>query len=83
MKLSRQEYWSGLPFPSPEDLPKPGIEPGSPALQTDALPSELLGKPKSILLELILKEAEKLFKYDSKHLLKSKILKVLFLIFLL
>ena len=30
--LSRQEYWSGLPFPSPEDLPDPGIEPGSPAL---------------------------------------------------
>ena len=83
MGFPRQEYWSGLPFPSPEDLPEPGIEPGSPALQTDALPSELLGKPKSILLELILEEAEKLFKYDSKHLLKLKILKVLFLIFLL
>ena len=39
-EFSRQEYWSGLPFPSPGDLPKPGIEPGSPALQTDALPSE-------------------------------------------
>ena len=38
--FSRQEYWSGLPFPSPADLPKPGIEPKSPALQTDALPSE-------------------------------------------
>ena len=38
--FSRQEYWSGLPFPSPGDLPNPGIEPGSPALQTDALPSE-------------------------------------------
>ena len=45
MEFSRQEYWSGLPFPSPEDLPNPGIEPGSPALQADALPSELLGKP--------------------------------------
>ena len=45
MKFSRQEYWSGLPFPSPEDLPDPGIEPGSPALQADALPCELLGKP--------------------------------------
>ena len=32
MKFSRQEYWSGLPFPSPEDLPNPGIEPGSPGL---------------------------------------------------
>ena len=40
MKFSRQEYWSGLPFPSPGDLPNPGIEPGSPALQADALPSE-------------------------------------------
>ena len=44
MGFSRQEYWSGLPFPSPEDLPNPGIEPGSPALQTDALPSEPPGK---------------------------------------
>ena len=38
--FSRQEYWSGVPFPSPGDLPNPGIEPGSPALQADALPSE-------------------------------------------
>ena len=45
MGFSRQEYWSGLPFPSPEDLPNPGIEPRSPALQTDTLPSEPLGKP--------------------------------------
>ena len=36
MGFSRQEYWSGLPFPSPGDLPDPGIEPGSPALQADA-----------------------------------------------
>ena len=40
MEFSRQEYWSGLPFPSPGDLPDPGIEPGSPALWVDALPSE-------------------------------------------
>ena len=40
MGFSRQEYWSGLPFLSPGDLPNPGIEPGSPALQADALPSE-------------------------------------------
>ena len=39
MEFSRQEYWSGLPFPSPEDLPASGIEPRSPALQADALPS--------------------------------------------
>ena len=42
---SRQEYWSGLPFPSPEDLPNPGMEPRSPALQADAFPSEPPGKP--------------------------------------
>ena len=40
MEFSRHEYWSGLPFSSPGDLPNPGIEPGSPALQADALPSE-------------------------------------------
>ena len=45
MGFSRQEYWSGLPFPSPGDLPNPGIEPGSPALQADALSSEPPGKP--------------------------------------
>ena len=45
MGFSRQEYWSGLTFPSPGDLPNPGIEPGSPALQADALPSEPPGKP--------------------------------------
>ena len=45
MEFSRQEYWSGLPFPSPRDLSNPGIEPGSPALQADALPSEPPGKP--------------------------------------
>ena len=42
--FSRQEYWSGLPFPSPGDLPDPGIEPGSPSLQADTLPFELPGK---------------------------------------
>ena len=41
MEFSRQEYWSGLPFPSPGDLPDPRIEPGSPALQAGSLPSEL------------------------------------------
>ena len=44
MEFSRQEYWSGLPFPSPGDLPDPGIEPRSPTLQADALPSEPPGK---------------------------------------
>ena len=45
MGFSRQECWSGLPFPSPEDLPDPGIEPRSPALQVDALTTEVPGKP--------------------------------------
>ena len=40
MGFPRQEYWSGLPFPSPGDLPDTGIEPGFPALQADSLPSE-------------------------------------------
>ena len=40
MGFSREEYWSGLPFPSPGDLPNTGIEPGSPALEADSLPSE-------------------------------------------
>ena len=46
--FSRQECWSGLPFPSSGDLPNPGIEPGSPALQADALPSAPPGKPNSL-----------------------------------
>ena len=41
----RQEYWSGLPFPSPGDLPNPGIEPGCPTSQADSLPTEPPGKP--------------------------------------
>ena len=45
MGFSRQEYWGGLPFPSPGDLPNPGIEPRSPTLQADALTSEPPGKP--------------------------------------
>ena len=46
MEFSRQQYWSGLPFPSPGDLPDPGIEPKSSALQADTLPSEPSEKPK-------------------------------------
>ena len=45
MGFSRQEYWSGLTFPSPGDLPDPEIEPRSPALQAESLPTELEGKP--------------------------------------
>ena len=45
MKFSKAEYWSGLPFPSPGDLPDPGVKPRSPALQADSLPAEPQGKP--------------------------------------
>ena len=53
MGFSRQEYWSGLPFPSSGDLPDPGIEPRSPALQADTLPSEPPGKPTKALCTYI------------------------------
>ena len=54
MGFSRQEYWSGLPFPSPGDLPDPGIEPRFPTFQADALTSEPPGKPlvSGILLKI-------------------------------
>ena len=47
MGFSRQEYWSGLPCPSPADLPNPGIKPRSPTLEAESLPSEPPGKPKN------------------------------------
>ena len=46
MGFSRQECWRGLPFPSPGNLPDPGIKPRSPALQADSLPPELRAKPR-------------------------------------
>ena len=48
MGFSRQEYWNGFPFPSTGDLPDPGMEPRSPALQADALPPEPPGKAQGI-----------------------------------
>ena len=48
IEFSRREYWSGLPFPSPGDLPDLGIKPRSPALQADSLPTELQGRPQYI-----------------------------------
>ena len=47
MRFSKQEYWRGLPFPSPGDLPNPGIKPRSPALQVDSFAAEPPGKPKN------------------------------------
>ena len=58
MGFSRQVYWSGLPFPSPGDLPNPGIEPRSPTLQADALTSEPPGKPELTYFSLILRTAQ-------------------------
>ena len=72
MGFSRQEYWSGLPFPSPGDLPDPGIEPRSPALQADALPSEppgYLGSPKCRYLHLIHRVAVKSKYYNMDKVL--------------
>ena len=52
IEFSRQDYWSGLPFPSPGDLPDPGIEPRYSAMQAVALPSEPPGKPFSLLTHI-------------------------------
>ena len=57
MEFSRQEYWSGLPFPSPGDLPDPGIKARSPTLQADSLLSESPGKPKEALYTLTKKDS--------------------------
>ena len=64
MKFSRQEYWSGLPSPSPGDFPSPAIEHGSPSLQADTLPSEPPGEPrficllKTLMLEMLILEVK-------------------------
>ena len=57
MGFSRQEYWSGLPFPSPGDLPNPGIEPRCPAWQADAFSSEPPGKPREAVYVGKIKES--------------------------
>ena len=66
MEFSRQEYWNGLPFPSPRDLPKPGIEAGSPALQADALLSALLSWIKNQALRK--SERERQIPYDITYM---------------
>ena len=50
MGFPRQEYWSGLPSPTPGDLPNPGIQPRSPSLQADSLPFEPPGKPATLVV---------------------------------
>ena len=69
MEFSRQEYWSGLPFPSPGNLPDPGIEPRSPSLQTDVLPSEPPGKQAQIFLLLLLNMATRRQHFVMRHTL--------------
>ena len=67
MGFSRQEYWSGLPFPSPGDLPDPGIKPRFPALQADALTSEPPGKPFAILKSTITLLLGSIYCYSQVH----------------
>ena len=74
MEFSRQEYWSGLPFPSPGDLPNPGMELGSPALYADYLPSKPPGKPD------IPKHQAQLLKKNFKEQMISILYKVLLLL---
>ena len=81
--FSRQESWSGLPFPSPGDLPNPGIKPPSPALQADDLPSEPPGKT---LLKIKVKVAQSCLSlcdpmdYAIHGILQARILECLFLL---
>ena len=68
MEFSRQEYWSGLPLPSPGDLPDPGIKPGSPVLQEDSLLSEPSGPQTSMFFEsVIFFLVAALFSYFCQH----------------
>ena len=77
MRFSKQEYWSGLPFPSPGDLPNLGIEPTSPALQVDSLPSEPPGKPNKPEIQKR-KEKKKILKSKEKRKAKLRHWKYLF-----
>ena len=65
MRFSRQEYWSGLPFPSPGDLPDSGIKPWSPTLEADALTSEPPGKPYLVVAILIVYKVVSLTIFES------------------
>ena len=73
--FSSQEYWSGLPFSSPGDLPHPGTEPGSPALQTDSIPwrqqksrGDLIGAQLTVFVEQMGKNSIGQKKDDTEHL---------------
>ena len=71
--ILRQEYWSGLPSPPPGDLPNPGIEPRSPTLQADSLPSELPGQPHKYIL------VNRFFFKKNLFLVTSKISRITYL----
>ena len=71
MGFSRQEYWGGLLFPSLVNLPDPGIEHGSPALQADSLPTELKGKPR--FLSLVSKTSLNIWKFMVHILVKPSL----------
>ena len=76
MGFSRQEYWSGLLFPPPVDLPDPGMEPGSCALQADSLLSKLPGKPQGtvyILSNILSVSVKQLFPLLTTKIFKYKI----------
>ena len=81
MGFSRQEYWSGLPFPSPGNLPDPGIEPWSPALEADALTSEPPGKQifsdTQKLREFVTSKVDNFIKIYLKIFMKSTISELL------
>ena len=73
MEFSRQEYWRGLPFPSPSDLPNPGIEHQSLALQADSLPAEPPGKPcywGVLLIDSLSLQSKEIYVCLLNHILK-------------
>ena len=71
MGFSRQEYWRGQSFPSPGDLPNPGIETGSPTMQADSILSELPGKPVLInLLKIICSKSGLIFEAKNENISK-------------
>ena len=70
MEFSRQEYWSGLPFPSPGYLPNPGIDPGSPTWQADSSSSVPPGNPKMNELMVI----KLIFKYNPYPIVKNSMI---------
>ena len=73
MEFSRPEYWIRQPFPSPGDLPNPGIEPRSPELQADSLPAEPQGKPMCMYVCVCPQTKETEMKINKKDYIKVKI----------